>query len=66
MASDGEKKKVELNIETYEKLKDFSRFNGIKLHKVIDALTELMLHDESLRDRIIETALGNREDGKVL
>lgn len=49
-----DRKKVALDKETYENLKDFSRFNGLKLRKVIDALTHLLMEDDGLRKKVIQ------------
>ena len=38
-----ERKKVPLNIETYNALKHYSRYNGLKLRIVLDAMTEILL-----------------------
>lgn len=56
MTSDNTKKdrkKVALEQETYEKLKNFTRFNGLKLRSTIDTLVDLMLQDETLREKVI-------------
>ncbi len=63
MASDDkkiEKKKVPLNRETYEKLKDFSRFNGLKLRLVVDTLVEMCERDEALRQQVVELTLAKQ------
>lgn len=49
-----EKKKIALTEETYEKLKIFSRLNGLKLRIVVDSMVEITLKDEELSKRIIE------------
>jgi len=57
MTSDNSKKdrkKVALEQETYEKLKNFTRFNGLKLRCTVDTLVDLMLQDESLRNQVID------------
>ena len=51
-----ERKKVALNIETYNTLKQFSRYNGLKLRMVLDAMTEFMLADETISQRVVEIA----------
>lgn len=64
MASDDkkiEKKKVPLNRDTYEKLKNFSRFNGLKLRLVVDSLVELLERDDTLRQEVIELTLGKQD-----
>ena len=52
-----ERKKVPLNIETYNTLKDFSRYNGLKLRIVLDAMTDVMLANEEINKRVIELAI---------
>lgn len=51
------RKKVALDMETYEKLKIFTRFNGIKLRCAVDTLVDLMLQDEALGKRVTELSL---------
>ncbi|MCQ8130485.1 hypothetical protein [Methylomonas rivi] len=57
MSSDDDRKKVALDDETYEKLKDFSRFNGLKLRKVIATLADLLVKDKVLSDQVIKLTL---------
>ena len=52
-----ERKKVPLNIETYNTLKDFSRYNGLKLRIVLDAMTDIMLANEEINKRVVELAI---------
>ena len=52
-----ERKKVPLNIETYNTLKDFSRYNGLKLRIVLDAMTDVMLANEEINKRVVELAI---------
>lgn len=49
-----ERKKVALELETYEKLKNFTRFNGLKLRSTIDTLVDLMLQDDALREKVVD------------
>lgn len=56
-----EKKKVALNLQTYETLKDFSRFNGLKLRLAVDTLVELLMRDEALREEVIALTLAKQE-----
>lgn len=51
-----EKKKIALDEATYEKLKNFSRFNGLKARLVVAALIEKLLQDEVLTQQVIELA----------
>ena len=55
-----DRKKVALDEETYKKLKDFSRFNGLKLRIVIDTFADLLATDETLSQRIIEQTLAKQ------
>jgi len=57
-----EKKKVAINRETYEKLKDFSRFNGLKLRLVVDTMVELLGSDEALSQKVVSVTLSKQED----
>lgn len=57
MSSDTAKnnrKKIALDEQTYDKLKNFSRFNGLKTRKVVDSMVELVLQDETLSRRVID------------
>ena len=49
-----DRKKVALNRETYEMLKNFCRFNGLKPRMVITTFTELLLQNEELSQQVIE------------
>lgn len=51
-----DRKKVALNENTYEKLKNFSRLNGLKLRIVIDVMTDTLLNDEALAKQVIDQA----------
>lgn len=57
-----ESKKVALNKQTYEKLKDFSRYNGLKLRAVIDTFADLLLQDDVLSKRVVELTLENQPE----
>jgi hypothetical protein len=52
-----EKKKINLTLDTYDRLKDFSRLNGLKLRSVIDAMVDVILADAALSKRIIELSV---------
>lgn len=52
-----DRKKVALDQDTYEKLKTFTRFNGLKLRCTIDTLVDLMLRDEALAKQVVEVSL---------
>lgn len=49
-----ERKKVALDQDTYDKLKTFTRFNGLKLRLTVDAMLDLVLEDETLRNQVID------------
>ena len=49
-----ERKKVALDQDTYDKLKTFTRFNGLKLRLTVDAMIDLVLEDETLRNQVID------------
>lgn len=51
-----DRKKVALNENTYEKLKNFSRLNGLKLRIVIDVMIDTLLNDEALAKQVIDQA----------
>lgn len=56
MSSDNkndERKKVALTLATYDKLKTFSRINGLKLRMVVDSMVNVILDDEQLGKRIV-------------
>jgi hypothetical protein len=55
--STSDRKKVPVDKHTYEQLKNFSRFNGLKLRVVLAVLTDLLTQDEILRQRVIEKAI---------
>jgi|GEM_PF-5991303 len=52
-----ERKKVPLNIETYNALKHYSRYNGLKLRIVLDAMTEILLTNEELSKQVVDLAI---------
>lgn len=51
------RKKVALDMETYEKLKTFTRFNGVKLRCTVAALVDLMLQDEVLEKQAVDLSM---------
>ena len=59
-----EKKKVAITEQTYISLKTFSRLNGLKLRTLIDSMTEVMLGDETLSQRLIDLSL-EKESGNT-
>ena len=52
-----EKKKISLTLDTYDKIKTFSRLNGLKLSMVIDSMVEAMLEDDEISERIVNLAV---------
>ena len=62
MSSDDDRKKVALDEETYKKLTDFSRFNGLKRREIIATLVNLLLQDNVLGQRVIERTLKSQSD----
>lgn len=52
-----ERKKVPLNVETYNTLKHFSRYNGLKLRIVLDAMTDVLLTNEELSKKVVDLAI---------
>lgn len=52
-----ERKKVAINENTYETLKKFSRYNGLKLRVVIDVMTDMVLNDEVLAKEVINKVI---------
>jgi len=62
-----DKQKVSLTSITYEKLKTFSRLNGLKMRLVLDAMTDVVIEDATLSQRIIDLAIereSNEEENK--
>ena len=52
-----ERKKVPLNVETYNTLKHFSRYNGLKLRIVLDAMTDILLANEEVSKKVVDLAI---------
>jgi hypothetical protein len=59
-----DKKKIAVNEQTYEKLKTFTRFNGLKMRMTIDTLVDVVLQDEELSKRIIDLTLARDSEDK--
>ncbi|PPD33686.1 MAG: hypothetical protein CTY19_07015 [Methylomonas sp.] len=57
-----DQKKVTLNHHTYEKLKNFSRLNGLKLSAVIDAFAVLLSEDDLIKEHIIKLVIKNQSE----
>ncbi len=67
MSSDSkkeERKKFGLTEQTYEKLKNFSRLNGLKMRVVIDSMTDLVLQDADISKRVIELTIEKESERK--
>ena len=60
-----DRKKFALTEQTYEKLKNFSRLNGLKMRMVIDSITDLVLEDEELSKRVIELTIEKQSAGEL-
>jgi len=52
-----ERKKVAVNEATYDLLRNFSRFNGLKLRLVLDALAEMISENDVLAEQVVRLAL---------
>lgn len=52
-----DRKKVPLNIDTYNTLKDFSRYNGLKLRLVLAAMSDLVMANEDLAKKVVDLAI---------
>lgn len=46
-----------LKTDTYGKLKDYTRFNGLKFCLVLDTLADLLIQDEELGKKVASLAL---------
>lgn len=52
-----DRKKIAVEEPTYDQLKNFSRFNGIKTRSVVASMVDIMLQDEALSRRIVEQCI---------
>lgn len=52
-----DRKKIAVEEPTYDQLKNFSRFNGLKTRMVIASMVNIMLQDEVLSRRVVEQCL---------
>lgn len=52
-----ERKKVALDIETYDVLKAFSRQKGLKLRHLMAAMADVVLANEELSSRVVDLAI---------
>lgn len=59
-----DKKKISVSESTYEKLKTFSRFNGLKMRIAVETLVDVVLQDEALSKRIAALTLEKESDSR--
>ncbi|CAD6874445.1 hypothetical protein [Methylomonas fluvii] len=52
--SKNDRKKIAVEEPTYDQLKNFSRFNGLKTRVVVAAMVDIVLQDPVLSARVIE------------
>jgi hypothetical protein len=55
--SKNDRKKIAVEEPTYDQLKNFSRFNGLKTRMVVAAMVDIVLQDEVLSRRVVEQCL---------
>ncbi|WP_020482699.1 hypothetical protein [Methylomonas sp. MK1] len=55
--SKNDRKKIAVEEPTYDQLKNFSRFNGLKTRTVVASMVDIMLQDEVLSRRVVEQCL---------
>ncbi|MDX8129893.1 hypothetical protein ACH5Y9_14485 [Methylomonas sp. BW4-1] len=55
--SKNDRKKIAVEEPTYDQLKNFSRFNGLKTRTVVACMVNIMLQDEVLSRRVVEQCL---------
>jgi len=55
-AKKDDRKKVSLELDVYETLKNFSRHKGLKLRHLIAAMTEIALSNDTLSNQIVDLA----------
>lgn len=56
-AKKDDRKKVSLDLDVYEALKNFSRHKGLKLRHLIAAMTDLTLTNDTLSNQIVDLAI---------
>jgi len=56
-AKKDDRKKVALDLDVYETLKDFSRHKGLKLRHLLAAMTEITLSNNDLNNQIVDLAI---------
>lgn len=55
--SKNDRKKIAVEEPTYDQLKNFSRFNGLKTRTVVAAMVDIVLQDPALSARVIEQCI---------
>jgi hypothetical protein len=55
-AKKDDRKKVALDLDVYETLKNFSRHKGLKLRHLIAAMTDIALSNDTLSNQIVDLA----------
>ncbi|OAI05398.1 hypothetical protein A1353_11470 [Methylomonas methanica] len=60
--SKNDRKKIAVEETTYDQLKNFSRFNGLKTRAVVAAMVDVVLQDEVLSRRVIDLCVIRESD----
>ena len=55
-AKKDDRKKISLDLDVYETLKNFSRHKGLKLRHLIAAMTDIALSNDTLSNQIVDLA----------
>jgi hypothetical protein len=55
--SKNDRKKIAVEEQTYDQLKIFSRFNGLKTRTVVASMVDIILQDEVLSRRVVEQCI---------
>ena len=63
-AKKDDRKKVALDLDVYETLKNFSRHKGLKLRHLIAAMTDITLSNDALSKQIVNLAMSKGTDQK--
>ncbi|MEY4211263.1 MAG: hypothetical protein RLZ92_1644 [Pseudomonadota bacterium] len=61
-AKKDDRKKVALDLDVYETLKNFSRHKGLKLRHLIAAMTDITLSNDALSKQIVNLAMSKGTD----
>jgi hypothetical protein len=56
-AKKDDRKKVSLDLDVYETLKNFSRHKGIKLRHLVAAMTDITLSNDAINNQIVDLAI---------